>query len=579
MPHMSAARRLRLIVVVLALAVALSAPSVALAHALLVRSDPAADALLPHSPTRVHLWFSEDLNGAASQIVVWDRYRHVENVGHASIVSGQPRQMEVPLKPLHAGSYLVLWTSVSAQDGHVLRGSYLFSVKRRGPGPAAPSGESGAATQGPPDLPTGTGIVGHWTELLASVAWLGAAAFSALIVSGAAVGLGPDTARAEARRRRYLILGSLIVLVVSSVAVIGVLAYDLANGDWATLLTRANLSSLFAQQYGQLWLVRQAIVVGAIVLVTLNVGGRRPGSAAIQLALAVVYMYVFAASGHAASSNVGDVANSHIFSVAVGLDWLHFLVDGLWFGGQIYIVAVLIPALRLRGNPITHGPAFLRALNRFSPVAYLSVAVYAVTGLFAAKIHIPSWYAYFHSVYGWALTVKMALIGLMMLTSAYTVFVVRPHLGRVLDGARLRHLLGWLRVNPVLGAGVLLATSVMFSYPVPFGLAPPGPSAYAVQSSGLHATLTIAPDHSGPNRITVLLKDLHGRPVRLAHVSVLTTMLDMVMGTGLASLHEAAPGRFTGTTDLGMGGNWRLQLLVYQPNGLTRMSVDVKVGT
>jgi hypothetical protein len=67
--------------------------------------------------------------------------------------------------------------------------------------------------------------------------------------------------------------------------------------------------------------------------------------------------------------------------------------------------------------------------------------------------------------------------------------------------------------------------------------------------------------------------------VQQATVTVLTTMLDMVMGTGLAALHETAPGTFTGTADLGMGGHWRLQILVYQPSGLTRMNIEVEVGT
>src|SRR5947209_3461051 len=125
-------RVLRAVPVVAFVLVLLTNTGVAWAHARVVRADPAPDVVLPSTPPRIHLWFSEDLNGAASRIVVWDRYRHVMNQGNAQLVSGQPRQMVVALKPLRPGSYLVLWTSVSAQDGHVLRGSYLFSVQERG---------------------------------------------------------------------------------------------------------------------------------------------------------------------------------------------------------------------------------------------------------------------------------------------------------------------------------------------------------------------------------------------------------------------------------------------------------------
>jgi len=99
------------------------------------------------------------------------------------------------------------------------------------------------------------------------------------------------------------------------------------------------------------------------------------------------------------------------------------------------------------------------------------------------------------------------------------------------------------------------------------------------RGGGLTARLSITPDRSGPNRLTVLVSDKHGRPVRQATVTVLTIMLDMVMGTGVAALHEVSTGTFTGTADLGMGGHWRLQVLVYQPTGLARMSVDVEVGS
>ena len=140
-------------------------------------------------------------------------------------------------------------------------------------------------------------------------------------------------------------------------------------------------------------------------------------------------------------------------------------------------------------------------------------------------------------------------------------------------------LVSWLRVNPVLGAGVLLLTSIMFYYPVPAGSAPVGSGGYVMQAAGLTATLRVTPNRSGPNQLTVLLRDNEGRPVSQAHVSILTTMLDMPMGTGVVSLHQAAPGSFAGTADLVMGGHWRLQLLVYRPSGLTRMAVTIQMRT
>jgi hypothetical protein len=184
--------------------------------------------------------------------------------------------------------------------------------------------------------------------------------------------------------------------------------------------------------------------------------------------------------------------------------------------------------------------------------------------------------------------VKIGLIGCMMLVSVLTVYVLRPRLRRETASpvsargiALMDGLFFWLRVNPVLGMGVLLATSVMFYFPVPPGFGPKGPSAYTTTVQGLTASVSLNPDTSGPHTITVKLTGADRRPVSQASVTTLTTVLNMVMGTGIIVTHERAPGTFSGAEDLGMGGPWRLTLLVYRPGPVPylRMYVNVQVGT
>ncbi len=582
----------------------LGTTGVAWAHALLVHSNPAADVVLPSTPPNVTLQFTEDLNSTASQIIVWDRYRHVMNRGHATLVPGQSREMRVSLNPLHSGAYLVLWTSVSAQDGHILHGSYLFFVGKRGPGPSLAGVSVGSPSQGFPD---GTGlatIIFHWLELLTAVCWLGAAACSLLVFAPFTELLDPETVAHECTRVRTFLWFILPTLIVSSCGVLLLQAYELA-GSWSAVFTQSTFSETFSDQFGRLWIVRQAVAVVALCA-TAAMSAAQPVPSRVRslaaaspvysrsigtLAVAVlgfIYLAIFAASGHAAAADVGDIAGSSIVSGAVGADLLHFVGDALWFGGQIYIVIVMIPVLRLRQDHGRYITTFLGMLSRFSPLAYGSIALFTASGIFAAKIHIPSWYAFFHSIYGWTLLVKVALIGLMMMVSAFTVYVARPRIrahfavGSADDTERtawIGHLLRWLRVNPVLGAGVLLATSVMFSYPVPLGLSPAGPSAYSFHIGAMTGTMVIKPDRSGPNELAVTLRDAHGQLVKQATVVVLTTMLDMEMGTGKVALTETGPGEFTGTGDLGMGGHWGLRILVYTPAGLTQDSFRVVVGT
>jgi copper transport protein len=582
-----------------------SGTGTAWAHALLVHSDPPADIVLQAVPQSIHLQFSEDLNASASQIVVWDRYRHVMTAGHASLVPGLPRQMTVGLKPLRPGAYLVLWTSVSAQDGHILRGSYLFFVQKRGPGPSLAGVSQGAPTQGFPDASGLASLLAHWVELFAAVSWVGAAVVSAYVFAPSSAAADAEVIGTERSRLRAYLRITLIGLIVSSTVVVLLEAYSLA-GSWSGAFSASTLSSIFSGQFGQLWIARQVVALVALVataaitlpqpvisrersLAAATAEQRLPLGTLLSGALGFLYLGLFAASGHAAAADIGSVFGSRIVSGAVGTDWLHFIGDALWFGGQVYIVLILIPVLRLRREPARAIGGFMEALDRFSPLAYGSIALFVLSGLFAAKVHIPSWYAFFHSIYGWALVVKSGLIGLMMLVSIFTVYIVRPRIRSALtpgDSGEgevhivwVKRLLAWLGVNPVLGAGVLLATSVMFSYPVPEGLSPAGPSAYPIHLAGLTGSLALAPDRSGPNVVTVTLHNGQGRPVKQATVVVLTTMLDMEMGTGKAPLTQSAPGRFSGTADLGMGGHWGLRVLVYSPAGLAQTTIKVLVGT
>jgi len=590
MPHFlrRVIRRGKLLLPVALIALTFGYVAPVYAHALLLRANPPQDALLKQSPSIIHLWFSENLNPGASKIIVWNRYRHTVSLGQAKVVPGQPKQMEVHVQKLPAGTYLVLWTSVSAVDGHILHGFYLFSVKVRGPGPSL-SGVSESTSQGFPDAPTLASLLAHWLELLAAVTWTGAVFFLAWVLRPQKEPLDEGTWATARRLAGRLTAGSLIVLFLASLALVIVELYTYAGNSWSQAFTGTTVREVFGVQYGQLWLARQGMVLIALAAVLVPARSiPRATRQSLLVVLGLVYLYIFAASGHAAASQIGDVGGTNIISAGVFVDWIHYLADAAWFGGQIFIVLVLIPALALRRSPV-HTGAFLRTLDRFSPLAYASVAGYIVSGIFAAKIHIPSWYAFFQSVYGRTLIVKVVLIGLMMLVSVTTVFLIRPRIRHTMrvggeDVTRvsaflMQRLLNLLRVNPLLGVGVLLATSVLYYYPVPVGFAPAGPSGYTAHSGGLTATLSITPDKSGPNTITVLLKNKQGKPVKQASVRVLTNMLQMVMGQGLAALQEKAPGRFSGTTDLGMGGKWRLTILVYEPAAYVQMNVDVEVGS
>src|SRR6266566_2389224 len=117
----------------------------ALAHAELVVASPAPGTGLPQAPAAVVLRFDEPLNLRLSRIVVSDARDREVDAGPTEAVVGDALAMQRRLSVVPPGVYTVRWTSVAADGGHVLHGSYEFGV-----GEAPPGGASVAAGQAYP---------------------------------------------------------------------------------------------------------------------------------------------------------------------------------------------------------------------------------------------------------------------------------------------------------------------------------------------------------------------------------------------------------------------------------------------
>ena len=98
------------------------------AHALLVRSTPAANAILVQPPVQVELFFSEPLEEELSSIRVFDSNNLSVDAGDVRVDPSDPARLTVTLHALTDGVYTVSWTVVSSIDGHQTTGSFPFAV-------------------------------------------------------------------------------------------------------------------------------------------------------------------------------------------------------------------------------------------------------------------------------------------------------------------------------------------------------------------------------------------------------------------------------------------------------------------
>jgi len=509
-------RLLGFVALVVLAVVAGLAPSSALAHAVLLRSDPPQNAKLAAPPSKVDLFFSEPLNRTFSTVQVVDTTgaRHDKGQVH---FTNDPTEMTVDLNQLAPGYYTVNWTTVSAVDGHRLQGTYPFAVLN--PDGSAPSGA-------PPPSSAGGGGTGiqpfdallRWLLLIGLMGFAAGFGFAAIVTYPAARSLFGDDRRAAA---------SFALWLVAAVVPAAALVIVITNG--AALLRQAELNGslsaipdLLRGRAGLYWIARETLpAVGAAVAWLLARRERRPEGILVPgllytgLALALLSLLTMSLTSHAAAG-LGT-------AWAVPSDFLHLAGVALWLGS----VAQLPALLRIRHG--LSGAARSRfqgkTLATFSTMAVVCVGVVLLSGTFNALVQMPSWNAFVDTAYGRALLVKLALVAVVLaLGLLNAVRIARRFERRALaadptsdeQGARLARS---AVLESVAGAAVVAATAVMvFLVPATSAeaqaqaqkssKAPPVSSVYrnSTAASDLTVSLTVSPNRVGDNDFKVLLQ-------------------------------------------------------------------------
>src|SRR5690242_18632552 len=104
-----------------ALVVLVAAPTPTFAHALLDKSQPASGGRLD-APGQVQASFTEAIEPSFSELQVLDASRKRVDNGDSAATLGSDKSLTVSVPELPDGTYLVAWRTLSAVDGHVVRG-------------------------------------------------------------------------------------------------------------------------------------------------------------------------------------------------------------------------------------------------------------------------------------------------------------------------------------------------------------------------------------------------------------------------------------------------------------------------
>lgn len=100
------------------------APLAALAHAKLLSTSPAAGAQLGAAPKALTLKFDEAVQLAVLKVSSEGKDVPL-TLDRAAAASPQ---VTIALPALAVGTYQVQWSALTADDGHVVKGSFSFSI-------------------------------------------------------------------------------------------------------------------------------------------------------------------------------------------------------------------------------------------------------------------------------------------------------------------------------------------------------------------------------------------------------------------------------------------------------------------
>jgi copper transport protein len=586
---------------------ALAWAGVAEAHATLVRSDPAAGAVLDIAPTQVILEFSEALDPSFSRAQLFDGKNQLVEAGPGRIDPAEPRVLRLLLVNLPKDSYTTIWRVRSAADGHITQGSLPFGVGVEANTTALipPPGAPDPATLPPPPLDA----LGRWLNLLTVTIAFGGLPFGLLVWRPAlrSVAHHPESTRPRTENReprtggprttdhgprttndplvladaimaralrRLILVGSGLFLVANLLFLI-VQAAAAAEVPLARAIG-APLLQLLSGRSGLLWLARIALTfqIGALSW-RLPPPGQGPTRLWwATLLIAGVVLLTLSMSSHAAATPGA--------AIAVLLDWLHIVAMVAWLGGLIPLAFASASAWRTPSR----GPAPAALIRRFTWLAAACVATLTLTGVYSYILHIDRLDLLAATTYGRALLIKLGLFGALLLLGGLNMLVLAPRL-RAPDSRFAGMFKGTLRAELVAGALLLLAVGAMTS------VAPSKTAweaherlgvAQAASEGDVDLVLRVAPAQIGDNEFAIDVTD--PRPGAAAAASKVLLRFDMIgmeMGNVQTEARATSAQRYTARGNFtSMGGRWQIEVILRRAgfdDVRHTFQVDIGLGT
>ena len=377
------------------------------AHAVLQRSTPQSNSIVPAPPVEVVLTFSESVSVVPGKVRVIGPDGTPANRGEP-IADGP--NVSIPMRTDGPrGTYLVNYRIVSA-DSHPVAGGFTYSVGAVSNTPVATDG----GTQTDP-------FVGGAIPVFKYLGYAGL-----LLIVGPALVLAllwpHRLSRRGPTRLAWLGLGLTALSTVGGL----ILQAPYTTGTSLAGMRLGDLQDVLGTTFGAAYIVRLGVIVAAAILLRPLLAGRAGTVDKALLAfLAVVGLATWPIAGHSGASPVPPVT--------VLADAAHLGGMAVWLGGLVMLVGFLLR--QASGDELE---AILPVWSRW---AMISVGTLGLAGVVQALIEVGTPHALVSTGYGWLIVAKVGLLAAILGVAAFSRRLVRDRVAPA-EPRRLRRLVG-----------------------------------------------------------------------------------------------------------------------------------------
>jgi len=517
------------------------------AHALLVRSNPEANAVLEQSPAQIELFFSETLEAELSSITVYDSNNLIVDAGDARVDPADEKRMTVSLRSLPDGVYTVTWKVVSAIDGHQTIGTYPFAVGNANADAVKAIQQSSTAR-----VPF-SALLAKFLLLAALALLIGQRLFIELIWNPA-LAANPEVSQPAVWRtlRRAGLIGILLSVGIGILSQAGQTTGNELSFPWEPEVGRI----LTETRLGLIWLVRLAL---ALLSVWLAGGQETSVKKWSELIVNLASLFTVTLTSHAATEAKP--------LIPILGDWLHLIGMTFWLGGIVYLYTSVRELQRLDDE--RRAKLTARMTARFSANAFVFVALIGLTGLYSASLRVGTWSALLTTLYGHVLLIKQGFVAALLVIAGINLLIISPRLQREHQrgtaNPKLIAQFGRILFVDVTFASLLLASVSFLTYIPPARIVSPVTDFTDIQQvDDLKIEINISPARVGQNTFMLMIITPNGQPVFSAKEVLLrfTSSQANVAPSELQLIGDGSGMYMATGTYLSFPDNWQVQAVV-----------------